>query len=124
VGTDAQTEPPPPSSHAAALLGARVTLWQADIANAWQAVGAAGEQLAALQQGAPREGEEVRVDGSAFMAAACELVDRVRDALDEANAIVQGVPGAVDEEAQARLQELIDNALLLKAALAADGPHA
>jgi hypothetical protein len=77
-----------------------------------------------LQQSAPSDGDDVRLDGNAFMAVACELVDRVRDALDEARAIVAAVPAAVDEEAQARLSQAMQDALLLQAAMAADRPQA
>ena len=77
-----------------------------------------------MQQSAPSDGDDVRLDGNAFMAVACELVDRVRDALDEARAIVAAVPAAVDEEAQARLSQAMQDALLLQAAMAADRPQA
>ncbi|HKC74256.1 MAG TPA: hypothetical protein VKF37_08650 [Chloroflexota bacterium] len=125
MATDAQKETTEvaPASHAAALLEARARLWLNDVQAARRGVHEATEKALALCDGQPT-GARVTVNGNDLLSAICALLDTVHDRLDEVEDIVCAVPSAVEEEAEARLQMLVQEALLLQAAMAPGAPQA
>jgi hypothetical protein len=109
--------PGKPNAEDAEPLELRTQRCLAGIISAWRDLAEVSEQLIALHR-------DPWADRGAFLARATALTESVHRALDEASAVVGGVPTVVDQEVHARLQKTTSECLLLQVAMLAEVPQA